>query len=52
MNYLIGMIVVLVAMGFFLRVLSIFQRGQWPSENVSNFAGALWELMLGRRVSR
>ena len=52
MNYLIGMILVLVTMAFFLRILSIFQRGQWPSEDVSNFAGALRELLLGRRVSR
>jgi hypothetical protein len=51
MNYLIGMILVLVAMGFFLRILSIFQRGYWPSENVSSSIGALRELLLGRRVS-
>ena len=51
MNYLIGMILVLVAMGFFLRILSIFQRGHWPSEDVNTLIGAVRELLVGRRVS-
>jgi hypothetical protein len=52
MNYLIGTILIALVTTLFLLLLSKFQSGVWPSKNVSNFAGALWELVTGyRRIS-
>jgi hypothetical protein len=48
MNYLVCMLIIAVAMAFFLRILIIFERGNWPSEDVCTVEGALRELFLGR----
>jgi len=51
MNYLLCMLLIGITMAFFLRVLSLFERGAWPSEEAHSFGNALRELILGRRVS-
>ena len=51
MNYLLCMLLIGMTMAFFLRVLSLFERGTWPSDDARSFGGALRELILGQRVS-
>jgi hypothetical protein len=51
MNYLLSMILISVAMAFFLRVLAVFERGAWPSDDARSFSGALREWIVGNRVS-
>jgi 4-amino-4-deoxy-L-arabinose transferase-like glycosyltransferase len=46
------MVIIAAAMGFFLRVLGIFQRGIWPSANVTTVEEALRELFIGRCLFR
>jgi hypothetical protein len=52
MNYLVCMLILALLMFVFLRILAIFQRGEWPSEQVSSVEGALRELIVGRRPRR
>lgn len=51
MNYLLCMLLIAVAMSFFLRILTIFERGAWPSNEARTMGDAVRELILGRRVS-
>jgi hypothetical protein len=51
MNYLVGMLLIAFAMLFFLRVLNLFERGIWPSDEARSMSDAVRELLLGRRVS-
>lgn len=51
MNYLLSMILIGATMAFFLRVLAVFERGAWPSDEAHSFTGALREWILGNRVS-
>ncbi|MCY3023310.1 MAG: hypothetical protein NTW87_30395 [Planctomycetota bacterium] len=51
MSYLVGMLLVIVTMAIFLRILSVFERGEWPSEGARTPGKALRELILGRRAS-
>ena len=51
MNYLVCMLLIAIAMLFFLRVLTLFERGVWPSDDARSMRDAVRELILGRRVS-
>jgi len=51
MNFLVGLLIVGVTMVIFLRILSAFESGGWPSEKASSPGAALRELFLGRRAS-
>ncbi len=51
MNYLVCMLLIALAMLFFLRVLTKFERGLWPSDNARSMSDAVRELIVGSRVS-
>ncbi len=51
MNYLVCMLLIGLAMLFFLRVLTMFERGIWPSNDARSMGDAVRELIIGRRVS-
>lgn len=51
MNYLLCMLLIGIAVLFFLRIVAIFERGAWPSEQARSMGDALRELILGRRIS-
>ena len=49
MNYLVCMLILAMAICLFLRVVSLLERGDWPSEEALTTRAALRELLLGRR---
>ena len=51
MNYLACMVLLTVVIAIFLRILAVFERGNWPSENVSTLQAAVRELFWGRRTT-
>lgn len=51
MNYLVCMLLIALTMLFFMRVLAMFERGIWPSDDARSMSDAVRELILGRRVS-
>ncbi len=51
MNHLVYMILLAVMMVFFLRIVMICERGEWPSDGTNTLGAALRELLTRRRPS-
>ena len=52
MTYLVCMLLLAVTLLFFLLLLSVFERGHWPSEKALTPSQALRELVQGRWISK